>query len=466
MIKNDIVELDIFDLNNLGYGVGRLPDGRVVFVPGTVSGDRALAKLIKINAKYCVARLERIVEPSPHRPSEPFCRAPESCGGCVYRNVSYEHELELKKESVRAAFAKAGLRDTVIDPVRSTGLTKGYRNKAQYPVFNTKNGLSAGFYAAKTHRPVSGNDCALQPPIFSEIVEFICRYAEKNGVAAYDELTGSGLFRHIYIREAIGSGEIMVCPILRHESQAFGTEFARLLTEKFPQVKSVMLNFNRKNTNVVTGEEYVCLAGHPYIEDKLLGLTFRVAPAAFWQVNHDGAELLYSIAAERAGLTGDETLLDLYCGTGSIGLTMAKNAKRLIGIEIVPDAVECARLNAALNGIENAEFYCGDASDARGLIASAERASGVRFDADVAIIDPPRKGTTPELIGYIAERGIERVVYVSCAADTLARDCAEFAKYGYKIDGSVTPVDMFPRTGHCESIVVMSKVYSQDGLKR
>ncbi len=457
MIKNDIVELDIFDLNNLGYGVGKLPDGRVVFVPGTVSGDRVTAKLIKINARYCVARLERIVEPSAYRPEEPFCTAPESCGGCVYRNVTYEHELELKREGVRADFAKAGLKDTVVDPVRSTGETRGYRNKAQYPVFNTKNGLAAGFYAAKTHRPVSGNDCALQPPVFAEIVEFICRHAEKRGVAAYDETTGAGLLRHIYIRMAMGTGEIMVCPVLRHTSQAFDASFAASLTEKFPQVKSVMLNFNRKNTNVVTGEEYVCLAGRPYIEDKLLGLTFRVAPAAFWQVNHDGAELLYAIAAERAGLTGSETLLDLYCGTGSIGLTMAKRAKRLIGIEIVPDAVECARLNAELNGIENAEFYCGDASDARGLIASAERASGVRFDADVAIIDPPRKGTTPELIGYIAERGIERVVYVSCAADTLARDCAEFKKHGYTIDGSVTPVDMFPRTGHVECVCRLRK---------
>ncbi len=457
MNKNDIVTLDIVDLNNLGYGVGRLPDGRVVFVPGTVSGDRVTAKLIKINAKYCVAKLEGIIEPSKNRPSKAFCSAPDSCGGCVYRHVTYEHELELKRESVRAAFAKAGLRDTVIDPVRSTGVTAGYRNKAQYPVFNTKNGLSAGFYAAKTHRPVSGNDCALQPPVFARIVEFICRYADKKGVAAYDETTGAGLLRHIYIRMAMGSGEIMVCPVLRHESQAFAASFAASLTESFPQVKSVMLNFNRKNTNVVTGEEYICLAGRPYIEDKLLGLTFRVAPSAFWQVNHDGAELLYSVAAERAGLSGGETLLDLYCGTGSIGLTMAKNAKRLIGIEIVPDAVECAKLNAKLNGIENAEFYCGDASDARGLIDSAERRSGVKLDADVAVIDPPRKGTTPELIGYIAERGIKKVVYVSCAADTLARDCAEFRKYGYNIDGNVTPVDMFPRTGHVECVCLLSK---------
>ncbi len=457
MNKNEIVSLDIFDLNNLGYGVGKLTDGRVVFVPGAVSGDKVTAKLIKINAKYCVARLESIVEPSKNRPDEPFCSAPESCGGCVYRHVTYEHELELKRESVRAAFAKAGLKDTVIDPVRSAGVTKGYRNKAQYPVFNTKNGLSAGFYAAKTHRPVSGNDCALQPPVFAEIVEFICRYADKNGVAAYDELTGSGLLRHIYIRMAAGTGEIMVCPVLRHTSKVFDTRFAESLTERFPQVKSVMLNFNRKNTNVVTGEEYVCLGGRPYIEDTLLGLTFRVAPAAFWQVNHDGAELLYSIATERAGLSGGEALLDLYCGTGSIGLTMASRAKRLIGIEIVPDAVECAKLNAELNGIGNAEFYCGDASDTRGLIDSAERASGVKLEADVAVIDPPRKGTTPELIGYIAERGIERVVYVSCAADTLARDCAEFAKYGYFIDGSVTPVDMFPRTGHVECVCRLRK---------
>ncbi len=457
MNKNDIVSLDITDLNNLGYGVGRLPDGRVVFVSGAVSGDRVTAKLIKINAKYCVARLESIVEPSVHRTGEAFCQAPESCGGCVYRNVTYEHELELKRESIRAAFAKAGLSDTVIHPVRSTGVTKGYRNKAQYPVFNTKTGLSVGFYAAKTHRSVSGNDCSLQPPIFAEIVDFICRYAEKKGVTAYDETTDHGVLRHIYLRMAAGSGEIMVCPVLRREANAFDNAFAEALTEKFPQVASLMLNYNRKSTNVITGEEYTCLSGKPYIEDKLLGLTFRVSPAAFWQVNHDGAELLYGIAAELAGLSGDETLLDLYCGTGSIGLTMAKNTKRLVGIEIIPAAVECAKLNAELNGIGNAEFYCGDASDARGLIASAEAAGGVSLNADIAVIDPPRKGTTPELIGYIAERGINKVVYVSCAADTLARDCAEFAKQGYIIDGGVTPVDMFPRTGHCECVCLLKK---------
>ncbi len=457
MKKNDIVSVEITDLNNLGYGVGRLEDGRVVFVAGAVSGDSVLAKLIKINAKYCVARLESVVKPSPHRTAAPFCQAPESCGGCVYRNVTYEHELELKRESVRAAFAKAGLGVTPIDPVRSTGVTQGYRNKAQYPVFNTKNGLSVGFYAAKTHRSVSGNECSLQPPVFAEIVDFVCRYAERGGVMAYDETTGAGLLRHIYIRMATGTGEIMVCPVLRYESEVFNADFAASLTERFPQVVSVMLNYNRKNTNVVTGDEYVCLAGKPYIEDELLGLTFRVAPAAFWQVNREGAELLYSIAAERAGLSGNEALLDLYCGTGSIGLTMAKRAKRLVGIEIVPEAVECARLNAALNGIENAEFYCGDASDTKGLITSAESNSGVKIDADVAIIDPPRKGTTPELIAYIAERDIKKVVYVSCAADTLARDCAEFAKHGYAVDGSVTPVDMFPRTGHVECVVCLKR---------
>ena len=192
-------------------------------------------------------------------------------------------------------------------------------------------------------------------------------------------------------------------PTDRFNHEDFNADFAASLTERFPQVVSVMLNYNRKNTNVVTGDEYVCLAGKPYIEDELLGLTFRVAPAAFWQVNREGAELLYSIAAERAGLSGNEALLDLYCGTGSIGLTMAKRAKRLVGIEIVPEAVECAKLNAALNGIQNAEFYCGDASDTKGLITSAESNSGVKIDADVAIIDPPRKGTTPELIAYIAE---------------------------------------------------------------
>ena len=460
MKKGETVKLTLTDLNNLGCGVGRLDGGQVVFVPGGVCGDTVTAKVIKVNKSFLVARLESVDEPSEYRLEKDICTAPESCGGCVYRHITYERELELKREYVVNVFKKAGLKDIKVGRVLSTGAVTEYRNKAQYPVANTKNGLASGFYAAKTHKLAASEKCPLQPKIFAEIVDFVCRFAEEKGIKAYDETNGTGVLRHIYIREGKGSGEIMVCLVLRRESEAFGKDFAEKLTEKFEKVTSVMLNYNRKETNVVTGKEYVCLKGNEYIEDRLLGLRFRIKPASFGQVNHDGAELLYGIAAEKAELTGNEMLLDLYCGTGSIGLTMAGRAKGLVGVEIVADAVECARMNAEINGIKNAEFYCGDASDTEGILGRAERESGKEIKADVVILDPPRKGSTPELIMYIADRKIPRVVYVSCGPDTLARDCAEFMKYGYEIKGEVTPVDMFPRTGHVESVVCLTHTFN------
>lgn len=455
MRKDEIITLEITDLNNLGYGIGHAGDGRVVFVPGGVTGDTVSAKIIKVNAKYCVSRLESVIKPSHMRSENEFCASPESCGGCVYRHIDYEYELRFKREYVKNEFIKAGLRDVNVTDVQTTGITKGYRNKAQYPVAEKNGKMIYGFYAAKTHNIV-GKSCPLQPEIFDGIAAFICDYCNNNGIRAYNEKDASGILRHIFIREAKGSGQIMVCLVLRRECSGLDERFALMLKEKFSRTVSIMLNYNRRETNVVTGNEYRVLYGNEYIEDELLGLRFRIKPASFWQVNHDAAELLYSQAAKAAGLTGNETLLDLYCGTGSIGLTMAKHAKRLIGIEIEPSAVECANVNAKLNRIENAEFYCADAKDAEGVIASAEK-NGKPFNADVAVIDPPRKGTTNELIGYINQRNIKKVVYVSCSPDTLARDCAEFVKHGYRIEGDIVPVDMFPRTGHVETVCLLTK---------
>lgn len=457
MNKNDTVRVRLTDLNNLGYGVGRIPDGRVIFVAGGVTGDTVEAKIIKINSGYCVGRLISVVEPSPLRLADDPCRAPESCGGCAYRHITYEHELELKRAYVKNAFVKVGLSDVDVSEVLSTGKTIGYRNKAQYPVRASKNGLTAGFFASGTHRVVGDGDCPLQPRVFSEIVAAVLDYAASHAVTAYDEESGKGTLRHIYIRHADGTGEIMVCPILRCENAAFGSNFADFIMGKFPGVVSVYVNYNRKSTNVITGEEYSLVGGKECIEDILCGVRFLITPSSFWQVNHDGAELLYRVAREKAALTGKENLLDLYCGTGSIGLTMAGQARSLIGIEIVPDAVECARRNAALNRIDNAEFFCGDASETGGILARAERERGEVINADTVILDPPRKGSTSELISYIAGRGIDRVVYVSCNPDTLARDCAEFVRFGYRLDGSVVPVDMFPRTGHVETVVLLSR---------
>ena len=457
--KNDIVTLDIIDINNLGHGVGKLPEsGIVAFVPGAVSGDVVRAKLIKVNKSYCVGHLEEILSPSPRRLQEKFCEAPNSCGGCVYRHITYDHELCLKKNYVEFAFKKAGLSDVIInDVITATKEARRYRNKAQYPVKLTKNGAEAGFYAAKTHNIIPISDCQLQPEIFGEIVSDVCRFVDDEKISVYDELTGKGLLRHIYLRHGKGTGEIMLCLIINGDSLPCREKFAEFIVKKHPQIKSVILNINKKSTNVVLGDEYETVFGNSYITDILCGKKFMISAGSFYQVNHDGAELLYGVAAKRAGLSGEETVLDLYCGIGTIGLSMADKAKEIIGIEIVDEAVRCAEENAALNGIKNAKYFCGDASGAKELFSGvAERLKNTKNI--VAVIDPPRKGSTPELIEYLAELKIPKIVYVSCDPDTLARDCVLFRTLGYNI-GDVTPVDMFPRTGHCECVTLLTKSY-------
>ena len=449
MQKNDVITIKLTDMNNLGSGVGRADDGAVVFVSGGVAGDTVRAKIIKVGKKFYVARIEEILVPSEMRGAEGFCAAPQSCGGCVYRNITRESELLMKKSYLEGIFKKAGLPEVEILDVLAPSDREGYRNKAQYPVRATKNGVRAGFFASKTHSIVSAEHCALEPMIFSRIVDEVCRFMDDNKISAYDEERGSGIVRHVYLRRGEITGEVMLCLVINADSLPHSDKLVKMVNEKFPEVTSLLLNLNKKNTNVVTGEKYITLYGNPYIEDILCGLRFRISPESFWQVNRKGAEALYGLAKEMAGLDGGQHLLDLYCGTGTIGLSMADKAKSVTGVEIVEGAVKCARLNAELNGIENAEFYCADASDTESIVPADKK-------YDVVILDPPRKGTTEELIKHIAKRGIERVVYISCGPDTLARDMAIFKKYGYSF-GSVHPVDMFPVTGHVESVVRLER---------
>ena len=460
MQKNDVVRLKIEEINNLGSGVAHIADqnggrGLVVFVRDAVSGDELEARIIKVNKSYLVARIEKILSPSPLR-CTPDCVA-KGCGGCVYRHVRYEHELELKREYVQNAFRKAGLPEVVVEAVRHTGELTGYRNKAQYPVRNGKDGMEVGFFATGTHRIVPADDCKLQPPVFAEITEFLCSFCNRHDIRAYDEESRKGLLRHIYLRCGVRTGEIMVCLVLNGERMPAEKALVEALTQRFPGVVSVYVNVNTENTNVVLGKRYRLLWGHESIEDELCGLRFRISPAAFYQVNHNACELLYGIAKEQAALMGKETLLDLYCGIGTIGLSMADRVKEIVGIEIVESAVERAKENAARNRIGHASFYCGDAGDAKKLLAEAEDKHGAFEPENTTVVfDPPRKGSSPELIRYISERNFNRVVYVSCNPDTLARDCVLFKELGYEI-GTVIPVDMFPRTGHVESVVCLTR---------
>ena len=447
--KNSIIELDITDLNNLGNGVGRI-DGRVVFVRGAVSGDRVRAKVIKINKSFIVARLEEILVASSER-EEGFCNAPLACGGCVYRNIKYSHELELKYNYVKNAFIKEGIRDAKILPVLSAGKEYAYRNKGQYPLTRVKGKTVAGFYASKTHNVVPAEDCAIQNPAFAPILRLVCEIADELSWSIYDEETKKGTLRHIYLRIGEKTGEVMLCLVINGKEPLHTDVLVERVKTKFPAVVSIILNFNSEDTNVVLGEKYKTLYGKSGICDELCGLKFFISPASFYQVNREGAELLYAKAREAADLKGGESIADLYCGTGTIGLSMAKNAKRLCGIEIVESAVECAKENAKNNGIENAEFICGDASN-KDVILSAF--GGVA--PDVVVIDPPRKGSTRELVDTLADIGVKKVVYVSCSPDTLARDAMYFLDRGYKMS-DVQPVDMFPKSGHIECVVCLTR---------
>ena len=451
--KNSVIELDITDINNLGNGVGRI-DGRVVFVRGAVSGDRVKARVIKVNKSFLVARIEEILIPSFER-EDGFCDAPLSCGGCVYRHIKYSHELELKHNYVKNAFIKAGIADARVLPVISAGRERAYRNKGQYPLAKIKGKTVAGFYASKTHNVVPAENCAIQNPAFAPILRLVCEIADELAWSIYDEETGKGTLRHIYLRIGEKTGEIMLCLVINGREPLHTDVLVERVRKEFPAVVSIMLNFNSEDTNVVLGEKYKTLYGKNGIEDELCGLRFFISPASFYQVNRDGAELLYAKAREMADLKGGENIADLYCGTGTIGLSMAKNAKRICGIEIVPSAVECAEENAKRNGIDNAEFICGDASSKEVILSAF---GGVA--PDVVVIDPPRKGSTRELVDTLADIDVKKIVYVSCSPDTLARDAVYFIDRGYEMS-DVQPVDMFPRSGHVESVVCFKRQIQQ-----
>ncbi len=443
--KNSTHPIKITDINNLGYGVGKI-DGMVTFVAGAVTGDELEVKIIKVNKSYLVARMERIIAPSPHRAADD-CPVGVRCGGCVYRHITYGHELELKRAYVKSCFAKAGLKDIDVAPVRTTGKVDSYRNKAQYPVAAGKNGVNIGFFAVKSHEIVNTGSCPLQPAAFGGICAEIKAFMEDYKITPYDETTRKGCVRHIYLRHAKSTGEIMVCVVVNTHGLAHGDKLAERLVRSFPEIKSVMLNINDKNTNVVLGEKYVSLYGRQYITDVLSDKRFKISAGSFYQVNHDAAELLYAEAKKKADIKSTDTVLDLYCGIGTIGLCIASEAKELWGVEIVDEAVKCAIENARLNGAENAHFVCADAGDPFPADMPAP---------DVIILDPPRKGCAKELIERIAGLGIPKVVYISCAPDTLARDAAIFSKLGYAPD-TVVPVDMFPRTGHVETVVLLTR---------
>ena len=430
--KNDLFEAEITAMTAEGSGICRA-DGMAVFVPGTAVGDRCVVRVVKVLKKYAFGRLEELLTPSPDR-TTPDCPIAGPCGGCVYRHITYEAELKIKTQRVRDALERiGGFENIPMEPILGAPSRTRYRNKCQLPIGLSKNGeMQMGFYAVNSHRIIDTHTCLLQPEVFDRAAEAFRAWQKLSGESIYDEAAHSGVLRHLYMRCGEKSGEVLVC-IVANGAKLHGEDLlVKMLREAVPEITGIVLNINRERTNVVLGRELRTLWGKPTIRDTLCRLEFEISPHAFYQVNRTQAEALYNKAAEYAGLTGAETLLDLYCGTGTIGLSMASRAKKLIGAEIIPSAVENARKNAA-----------------RILYERGER-------PDVIVIDPPRKGCDAAVITTIAAMRPTRVVYVSCDPATLARDLKQFTAEDYNIE-AVTPVDMFPCTAHVETVVLLSK---------
>ena len=452
--KNDIFVSEIIDITNLGFGVTRV-DGAVVFVSGTVPGDVAKIKIIKVGSSYSVGRVEEFVYLS-HLRVEGRCNN-SHCHSCAYKCLSYEYEKELKEEAVRQIFKKSGLDEVKIMPLVGSPIEKGYRNKAQYPISRDKNGgYVIGFYAPKSHRVTEAANCPLAPEIFSRIIEYLRAFFKEYDISVYDEQSGDGLLRHIYLRRGEISGEVLLTIVINGTSLPNSDTLVAEIQEKFPEIVGVLLNVNTENTNIILGDRFITLCGRDYIFDTLGGVTLKITAPSFYQVNHEAAELLYAKAKELAAPTKDDLLLDLYCGAGSIGLSMADEAGEVIGIEIVESAVTCATFNAEINHIFNASFYAGDASDTKKILEPAEKIRGEKIKPDIVIFDPPRGGTTEELIEHISSLSPRKIVYISCNPATLARDMVFFKKYGYYGE-KVTPYDLFPMTGHVESVVCLTR---------
>ncbi len=450
--KNDILTLNIEDITDLGFGVAR-HEGVVVFVSDTVPGDVVRASVIKVNSSYLVARVFEFIKKSDKREM----RCPEvACKSCAYRLISYEEEVARKEQDIKQLFMQEALSHISVMPLAPSPSSERYRNKAQYPIAYIGGKYEVGFYAPKSHRVCPISDCPLTPEIFSDIVLVCKEYFKKYRLPVYNEVTGDGLLRHIYLRRGEVSGEVLLTLVVTSFDFVGKDEFVNMITAKFPEVVGILLNKNDKDTNVVLGEEYKTLYGRDYIFDTLAGVKLKITAPSFYQVNHGAAELLYKKAKELANPTKLDTLLDLYCGAGSIGLSMANAAGEVIGIEIVESAVLCARENAKASALDTAKFFAGDAKNTEKLLARAECELGRKIKPDIIILDPPRGGCAPELIDYVSTLSAKRIVYISCNPKTLARDLILFSNLGYKTN-EVYPYDLFPMSGHVECVVCLEK---------
>ena len=442
--KGSVYTAVIDGYSSEGLGIARV-NGAVVFVPHAVRGEEIDLRITKVMKTSCAGEIVKIHNPSPER-MEPECPYAGKCGGCAYRHLTYPEELWAKRQRVQDALTRIGGLDLTVEEILGAKNPEHYRNKSQYPVGADG---SIGFFQARTHKVVPIRRCLIQTEAADRTAQAVGEWMRRYKISAYDETTGKGLVRHVCVR-VNRKGESLCCVVVNGNKVPREPELAAYVTAAVPHTVGVLLNSNTRRGNVVLGDKYRTLFGRNYLMDTLCGLEFKLSMPSFYQVNRDQAEVLYGKALEFAGLTGNETVLDLYCGIGTITLCLAKAAKRVIGAEIVPPAIRDAKENALRNHIENAEFFCGDAAD----IAAKLESDGLR--PDVVTVDPPRKGLAPEVIASVAAMGPEKVVYVSCDPATLGRDVKIFREFGYEAKRAAA-VDMFPGTAHVETVVLLSK---------
>ena len=447
LIKNQIYETTITDYTAEGQGVAHI-EGCAVFIPNAIAGEKVKVRIEKAQKTWAAGKMVEILEKSPHRVNRE-CPVAKLCGGCDFWHMDYDEESRLKADRVKVCLNRIGGEALEEVPILSAPTCYGYRNKAQYPVSSKKGKAYAGFFKAGTHEVVENKRCLILPQEIDAVKDMVIDHVNQYRVPVYDEVTHKGLLRHIYVRRGVVSGQVLVCLVVN------GNRFpkAEILIEnlkKLPGFTTLVLSVNTKKGNAVLGDEFIPLYGPGYIEDTLCGLNFRLSPRSFYQVNHAQAQRLYEAAIAQAEITKSDLVLDLYCGVGTITLAMASAAGKVIGVEVIPQAVEDARDNAKRNGIENAEFFCGDAGQA----ALELEKQGIH--PDVVVVDPPRKGLSADTIEALHRMAPKRIVYVSCDPATLARDVALLKERGYTLKNTQA-VDLFPRCAHVETIVLLSR---------
>ena len=445
--KNKTYEAVVTDYTAEGQGVARI-EGCAVFLPNAIAGEKYIVRIEKVGKTWAAGKIVEILEKSPHRVQRE-CPISASCGGCDFWQMDYEEETRLKAERVRQCLNRIGGEALTEMPILAAPTVYGYRNKAQYPVASQKGRVYAGFFKAGTHQVVENDRCLILPDETEQVRRIVIDYVNHYRVSAYDETARKGLLRHIYVRRGVVSGQILVCLAINGRKIPHPEDLIARL-QAVEGFTTLVLSVNTKDTNTVLGDEEIVLYGQGFIEDTLCGLSFRLSARSFYQINHHQAQRLYDAAIRQAQITKNDTVLDLYCGVGTITLCMAGAAGKVIGVEVVPQAVEDARENAKRNGIENAEFFCGDA----GAAALELEKQGVK--ADVVVVDPPRKGLNADTIEALHRFAPRRIVYVSCDPATLARDVALLKERGYQV-ANATAADLFPRCAHVESVVCLTR---------